>query len=56
MKAFEEWWNKNKYTFISTDEKLVEEHTWKAACEWLLELAKEHDQELQFFIEDELDD
>lgn len=40
-------WKKAKWR----DQKI-----WKAACEYWLEVAKEHDQEMQFMIEDELDD
>lgn len=36
MKEFNKWWNKNKYVFISTDDRIVAESVWKAALEWVM--------------------
>lgn len=36
------------------DCKVLLKQGWKAACEYWLQLAKDHDQEMQFMIEDEL--
>jgi hypothetical protein len=59
-KAFEEWWNtvgfmEEKYCFECGGlEKEDAYKVWYAASEHWLQVAKDHDQEMQYLIEEEL--
>lgn len=62
MKAFEKW-ESNGVCNIKIDCgnlhclsacKKIKETVWRAACEHWLQVAKDHDQEIQFLIKKEL--
>lgn len=56
MKQFEKWWNEYKYVFISTDDRIVAENTWKSALEWVLTLREQELYTTLCDIEQELND